>query len=106
MAWMSQHKNWIRMLVFMLLLIAILGPWSYEGDGVPPPSYSHPPFLLLENGNCVGRMSGYRYWSTVHKHFARCCDHDVWPKIIIVASFLDLSILISACSGFKESLQH
>ncbi len=58
MAWMSQHKNWVRMLVFVLLLIAILGPWAYEGDGVPPPSYCHPPFLLLENGNCVGRMSG------------------------------------------------
>jgi hypothetical protein len=58
MAWISQHKNWVRMLVFVLLLIAILGPWGYESDGVPPPSYCHPPFLLLENGSCVGRMSG------------------------------------------------
>ncbi len=58
MAWISQHKNWVRMLVFVLLLIAIVGPWGYEGDGVPPPEFCHPPFLLLENGNCVGRMSG------------------------------------------------
>ncbi len=58
MAGISQHKNWVRMLVFVLLLIAILGPWAYEGDGVPPPEFCHPPFLLLENGNCVGRMSG------------------------------------------------
>jgi hypothetical protein len=58
MAWISQHKNRVRMLVFVLLLIAILGPWGYEGDGVPPPEFCHPPYLLLENGNCVGRMSG------------------------------------------------
>jgi hypothetical protein len=58
MAWMSQHKNSVRIAVFALLLIAFLGPWGYDGDGVPPPSYCHPPYLLLENGNCVGRMSG------------------------------------------------
>jgi hypothetical protein len=58
MAWMRQHKNWVLLAVFVLLLIAILGPWGYEGDGVPPPEFCHPPFILLENGNCVGRMSG------------------------------------------------
>jgi len=58
MAWISQHKNWVRWVGFVLLLIAILGPWAYQGDGVPPPEFCHPPFILLENGSCVGRMSG------------------------------------------------
>ncbi len=54
-------------MVFVLLLIAILGPWGYEGDGVPPPEFCHLPFILLENGNCVGRMSGayILYFSTL-----------------------------------------
>ena len=58
MAWVSQHKNWVLVAVFVLLLIAILGPWGYEGDGVPPAEFCQPPFILLETGNCVGRMSG------------------------------------------------
>ena len=58
MSWISRHKNWVRLVGFGLLLIAILGPWAYEGDGVPPPAFCHPPFILLETGSCAGRMSG------------------------------------------------
>jgi hypothetical protein len=58
MAWTNQHRNWIRLGVFTLLIIAILGPWGYTRDGVPPPEWCRPPFLLLENGSCVGRESG------------------------------------------------
>ena len=67
MAWISQHKTWVLVVVFILLLIAILGPWGYEGDGVPPPEFCQPPYILLENGNCVGRMSGafVLYFSTL-----------------------------------------
>lgn len=58
MAWMIQHKKQVRIGIFVLLVIAILGPWGYEHDGVPPAEWCHHPFLLLENGNCVGRESG------------------------------------------------
>jgi hypothetical protein len=36
MTWIIQHKNQVRIGVFALLLITILGPWGYEYDGVPP----------------------------------------------------------------------
>jgi len=58
MAWINQHKSWVHTAVFALLIIAILGPWGYAHDGVPPAEWCHPPFLLLENGSCVGRESG------------------------------------------------
>jgi hypothetical protein len=58
MAWINQYKLWIRIAGFTLLIIAILGPWGYTHDGVPPPEWCHPPFLLLANGSCVGRESG------------------------------------------------
>lgn len=58
MAWIIQHKNWVRIAVLALLIIAILGPWGYTRDGVPPAEWCQHPFLLLENGSCVGRDSG------------------------------------------------
>ena len=58
MAWIIHHKSWVRIAVFGLLVVAILGPWGYAHDGVPPAEWCHPPFLLLENGSCVGRESG------------------------------------------------
>jgi len=61
MAWIIQHKNWVRIAVLALLIITILGPWGYAHDGVPPAEWCQPPFLLLENGNCVGRESGAFY---------------------------------------------
>ena len=58
MAWIIQHKSCVRFAVFALLIIAFLGPWGYAHDGVPPAEWCRPPFLLLENGSCVGRESG------------------------------------------------
>jgi hypothetical protein len=58
MAWIIQHKNWVWTALFALLIIAVLGPWVYTRDGVPPPEWCRPPFLLLEDGSCVGRESG------------------------------------------------
>ena len=58
MAWIIQHKSWVRIAVFGLLIIAILGPWVYTHDGIPPAEWCRPPLLLLENGSCAGRVSG------------------------------------------------
>jgi hypothetical protein len=58
MAWIIQHRSWVHTAVFALLVTAILGPWGYAHDGVPPAEWCRPPFLLLENGSCVGREPG------------------------------------------------
>jgi hypothetical protein len=41
-----------------LFLVAIMGPWTYTSDGVPPPEWCRDPFILLENDRCVGLVSG------------------------------------------------
>ena len=42
----------------MLLLVAILGPWVYTSDGVPPAEWCDPPYILLESDRCVKLESG------------------------------------------------
>jgi hypothetical protein len=68
MAWINEHKNVGRVAVLMLLLVAIVGPWTYTSDGVGPSTYSsggvppaawcRDPNVLLENGRCVRLVSG------------------------------------------------
>jgi hypothetical protein len=57
-SWISEHKNVRRVAVLVLLLVAVIGPWSYSADGAPPAERCHAPFILLENGRCVGLVSG------------------------------------------------
>jgi hypothetical protein len=61
MTWIIQHKRGVRLAVLALLIIAVVGPWGYTRDGVPPAEWCRPPFLLLENGSCVGQVSGAFY---------------------------------------------
>ena len=45
-------------MMLVLLLVAIMGPWTYTLDGVPPPEWCHAPLFLLGNGHCAGLVSG------------------------------------------------
>jgi len=58
MSWINEHKNVGRVAVLMLLLVAIMGPWTYSSDGVPPAAWCRDPNILLENGRCVRLVSG------------------------------------------------
>lgn len=58
MSWLSKHKSALRIALFVLLTVAIAGPWTYTSDGVPPPDHCRPPNLLLESDRCVRLMSG------------------------------------------------
>jgi len=42
----------------LLLAAALFGPWAYTADGAPPAEWCRAPYLLLESGRCVGRVSG------------------------------------------------
>ncbi len=44
--------------MLMLLLVAIMGPWTYTSDGVPPAEWCRAPLILLENDRCVRLVSG------------------------------------------------
>jgi hypothetical protein len=58
MSWINEHKNVGRVTVLVLLLVAMMGPWTYTADGVPPAEWCRDPNILLENGRCVRLVSG------------------------------------------------
>jgi hypothetical protein len=57
-SWINEHKNVGRVAVLILLLVAIMGPWTYSSDGTPPAEWCRAPNILLENGRCVRLVSG------------------------------------------------
>jgi hypothetical protein len=58
MSWINKRKRVWRVAILVLLLVAIMGPWTYTSDGVPPAAWCANPNILLENGSCVGLVSG------------------------------------------------
>lgn len=56
--WIVRRQNTWRVAILVLLLVAILGPWSYSADGLPPAEWCHVPNILLENELCVKLVSG------------------------------------------------
>ncbi|MCK4725285.1 MAG: hypothetical protein KAT29_05775 [Anaerolineales bacterium] len=58
MAWINRRKNVVRVAVLILLLVAIVGPWTYTSDGMPPAEWCRDPNILLENGRCVRLVPG------------------------------------------------
>jgi hypothetical protein len=58
MSWINEHKNVGRVAFLILLLVAIMGPWAYSSDGVPPPEWCSEPHILLENNRCVRLVPG------------------------------------------------
>lgn len=58
MAWINRRKNIVRVATLLLLLVAVLGPWTDTSDGVPPAEWCRDPLILLDNGRCVRLVSG------------------------------------------------
>ncbi len=58
MAWINRRKNIVRVAALLLLLVAVLGPWTDTSDGVPPAEWCRDPLILLDNGRCVRHVSG------------------------------------------------
>ena len=58
MEWIAQRKRVIRVAALVPLLVAVIGPWTFSSDGVPPAAWCRDPNILLDNGRCVRRVSG------------------------------------------------
>jgi hypothetical protein len=53
----------VRAVILVLIIAALVGPWWYETDGVPPPEWCEPPFVLIAQGQegvftCAIKMTG------------------------------------------------
>lgn len=58
MSWLLKNDKVLQLSLLLLLVASFLGPWTYEADGVPPPEYCTPPFILLTPERCVRLVSG------------------------------------------------
>lgn len=58
MDWISRHKTALRLAVFFLLLIGLLGPWIYEPLLVPNNAKCLLPAVRIRPGICGQPMSG------------------------------------------------
>jgi hypothetical protein len=58
MSWLSQNHRILQLGLLILLLASFFAPWNYEADGVPPPEYCDPPYVLLTPERCVKLVSG------------------------------------------------
>jgi len=58
MSWLSQNQRLLQLGLLHLLIASFFGPWNYEADGVPPPEYCDPPYVLLTPQRCVKLVSG------------------------------------------------
>jgi hypothetical protein len=53
-----RYRQAIRLTLLILFVTAILGPWTYTLDGVPPPEWCDEPFFLLNEVRCASLVSG------------------------------------------------
>lgn len=58
MEWMDRNKNYGRLAALALFVAAVIGPWAYTSDGLPPPEWCAAPNFLLKSGYCARQVSG------------------------------------------------
>jgi hypothetical protein len=58
MSWMNEHKRVWRVVVLVLLLVAITGPWTFDLIFVPSEYSCSAPAIRLEGDYCGIPMSG------------------------------------------------
>ncbi len=56
--WIFEQKQLLRAVLLALLVFAVGMPWGYTSDGVLPPEWCAAPYILLEDGRCVGKILG------------------------------------------------
>ena len=62
--WIEKHKRVWRVSILVLLLVAFLGPWTFDLIWVPSEYSCSLPFVRLDGDFCGVPMSGYKifYW--------------------------------------------
>jgi hypothetical protein len=58
MSWLNKHKRIWRAAIFLLLLVALIGPWSFDRIHVPRQYPCSPPNFRLEGDFCGAPLSG------------------------------------------------
>jgi hypothetical protein len=85
MSWINKHKRVWRVAILVLLLVAIMGPWTFDRINVPSEYPCSTPNIRLEGDFCGTPMSG------------------IWIFFWMVGGFINASVgLVTGAMGFTE----
>ena len=85
MSWINKHKRVWRVAILVLLLVAIMGPWTFDRINVPSEYPCSTPNIRLEGDFCGTPMSG------------------IWIFSWMVGGFINASVgLVMSATGFTE----
>jgi hypothetical protein len=101
MLWINEHKNVWRVAVLVLLLVAIMGPWTFDLINVPAKYPCSAPFIRLEGDFCGVPMPGIRLIGWMVGGFVYTSAGLVtgamgfieWARLFLVSLFLFLLVL-------------
>lgn len=62
MSWIDENRNFIRAAAWILVLVALLGPWTFDPIHVPAEYTCDKPFVRLEGDFCGYPMSGFQFF--------------------------------------------
>jgi len=60
MSWISNNRSFIRITVFLSLIVSLAGPWAFDVINVPAEYPCNKPFIRLEGDYCGYPMSGFQ----------------------------------------------
>ncbi len=85
MSWINKHKRVWRVIILVLLLVAIMGPWTFDRINVPSEYPCSTPNIRLEGDFCGIPMSG------------------IWIFSMMAGGFINASVgLVMSATGFTE----
>jgi hypothetical protein len=65
MFWLSKNKRIWRIIVLILMMAALTGPWAYDRINVPAEYACSAPFIRLEGDFCGTPLSGIWFFSAI-----------------------------------------
>ena len=118
-AWLRKPANLLKIAGLILWIAALVGPWSFTKDGVPPPEWCSSPHILTDNGNCVDTLSGGTILSFFGIAFASLfagllggkVQFDSWGRqllvlfLILVLAFPMASSALHVIKGINQRFQ-
>jgi len=101
MLWLDKNKRIWRTAILIMLLVALIGPWTFERINVPAKYPCSPPFIRLEGDFCGEPMSGiwilsFMIFGMVSSSMGLASGGIVfidWARQFLFSSFLFLLIL-------------
>jgi hypothetical protein len=96
MSWINEHKRVWRVVILALLLIAFVGPWTFDLINVPSEYSCSAPFIRLKGDYCGAPLSGLLVLPALIGEFINVVMELVTGAIVITDLGRRLLVILSA----------